>query len=643
MFTDLVGFTRLGQRDEGEALRLRKEHQSLLRPVFAAHGGREVKSLGDGFLVEFPSAVSSVRCAVEIQEMLARRNAASGDSEPIHLRIGIHVGDVVEEDGDILGDAVNVASRIEPLAPPGGVCISGAVYEQVRNKLDRPIEKLGTHSLKNVEFPVDIYRVTISGVATPSSRADASAAPNLRLAVLPFANLSPDAADEFFADGLTDELIYRASQIPMLRVISRTSVRQYKDTSKPIREVGRELGVVVALEGSIRKSGNRVRVAAQLIDTRSEEHLWASRYDRPFDDIFAIQDDIAEQVASSISLHMSGGRMVARPTSPTPSSDTENLEAYSAFLHGQKLFGEKGSIANIHDALELFEKAVRLDPRFARARVGVAECISWLGTEGDIPWVEAFQRARNETAKALELNDGLGEAHSTLAGLMIGADQMGVAEREARRAIELNPSLSDPYRWLAQIEAGNGRIEASVKLLESAFQVNPLDVNVMAFLGRLYFYAGREDEALAFWQRTKPIVAYRTNQHLTEYFLSRGRLDEAETTVRELERIRPGVAATLGHRGMLSARRGDVAAARKALEELSAKGHAGGMSVFYEGFVHLALGEEDAFFDCLNKALDLHQLPLLELLYSPMFREIRDDPRFRDLLRRQYEQVDHSA
>jgi len=637
MFTDMVGFTKLAQRDEEEALRLRKEHQSLLRPLFAAHGGREVKTLGDGFLVEFSSAVESVRCAVEIQGAMARRDSLPSSKERIVLRVGIHVGDVVEEGDDIVGDAVNVASRIEPLAEPGGICVSGSVYDQVRNKLRLPLEKLGSRTLKNVEFPIDIYRVVLSGGATRPSPPTPETDSRHRLAVLPFANLSPDANDDFFADGLTDELITQTSKVPSLRVIARTSVLRYKGSSKSIREVGQDLGVGVALEGSVRKSGNRVRITAQLVDTRSEEHLWSSRYDRPFDDIFAIQDDIAGQIATSISLHVSGGRPVA-PTSFVPGApDTQDMEAYTNFLHGRKLLGEKGSEETIRRALSLFEAAVRRDPRFVRARVGIAESTLWLGGEGALPYRESVRRSREELMKALEQNDALPEAHSVLAGLLLGEDEFRGAESEAHRAMELNPSLSDPYRWLAQIAAGDGKMDETIRLLEAARRFDPLDVNVLAFLGRAYLYAGRETDALAHWERTKALIPFRTNAHLTEYNLGLPDYAQAKETLREMERLRPDSAWTETYRGFLSARLGDTEGARRAIDRLERRAQAGELTVFFAGFVHFALGDMDAFVACMEQAFQLHSLPLMELMYSRLYAPARNDPRILDLLRRQSE------
>jgi adenylate cyclase len=633
MFTDLVGFTKLAQRDEEGALQLRAEHQALVRPFFAAHGGREVKSLGDGFLVEFPSAVESVRSAVAIQEAVGRRNATSASKERIILRIGIHVGDVIGEGDDILGDAVNVASRIEPLAEPGGICVSGSVYDQVRNKLQFPLEKVGARELKNVEFPVELYRVALSGTGPRTAEVDPSS--SLRLAVLPFASMSPDANDDYFADGLTDELITQTSRIPNLRVISRTSVLRYKGSPKSLRDVAQELGAKLALEGSVRKAGNQVRISVKLVDTSSEEPLWSSRYDRPLDDIFAIQDDISGQVAASISEHVSRRRGGTTATFVPGAPDTQNMEAYASFLHGRKLLNEKRSEQAIGQALAFFEAAVRRDPHFARARVGVAESLLWLGGEGAVPYVDSIRRAREELATALQLNNALAEAHSVLAGLLLGEDEFREAETAARRAMELNPSLSDPYRWLAQLAAGAGHIDESVRLLEAAHQLDPVDVNVVAFLGRAYLYSGREADALAHWKRTESLIPFRTNVYFAEYYLSRGDLARAEAALHEMERIRPDNVWTELFRGFLAARQGNPEAARRVIERLERRAENGELTVFFSGFIYYALGDMDAMVACMEKAFQMHSLPLMELMYSRLYEGARSDPRILDLLRRQ--------
>ncbi len=637
MFTDLVGFTRLGQDDEEAALRLRREHQALLRPIFGTYAGREVKSLGDGFLVEFPSAVESVRCAVEIQRAMGERNARAGPEDRMLLRIGIHLGDIVEEEGgDLVGDAVNVASRIEPLADPGGICLSAPVHDQVRNKLPYVFERLGPRTLKNVREAVEVYRI-----ADPSTRVVAPPKPeaattHFRLAVLPLANLSAEANDDFFADGLTDELISRTAQLDRVRVIARTSVQRYKGSPKTIREVGQELDVGAALEGSVRKAGDQLRIAVQLIDVRSESNIWSMRYDRPLGDIFAIQDDIAGHVARAVATHLTGSAPpgpVARPDSAPP--DTADLEAYAVFLHGRQLFAERGSVESIRAANSLFEDAVRRDPLFARARVGVAESLLWLATEGQVPFREAESRAHRELQTALARNDRIAEAHSTLAALYLGTDRLDDCEREARRAMELNPSLADPYRWLAQLAAGDGDIDEAVRLLDAARQLDPTDVNILAFYGRALAYSGREADALAFWESTMSRVRFRTNANLAEYFLGKGDLPHAEESVREMEQIRPDSPWTLVYRGLVAARSGETDVARRNLERLHERAKRGEMLVFFIGFLQYGLGDQDGFVAAMDQALRLGVLPLLELTYSPLYAAARADPRVQDILERQ--------
>jgi adenylate cyclase len=634
MFTDMVGYTALGQRDEALSIELADEQSRLIRPILARQGGREVKTIGDAFLVEFPSALNAVTCAVEIQRALKRSNESAPPDRRLTIRVGIHLGDVVHRGDDVFGDAVNVASRIEPLAPPGGVCVSSQVYQSVVNKVDIQFDSLGTPELKNVSVPIEVYQVSGLGEARPRP-AQKGAASMGRLAVLPFDSFSPDPSDEYFADGMTEELIDRIAQLKELRVISRTSVMGYKKKEMKATEIGKELGVGMLVEGSVRKTGNRIRITVQLIDAGTEEHIWSERYDRELDDVFAVQTDIANRVTEMIQ-----GRtkqtVHGPPTALRGQPETGDMKAYTAFLQGRKLLWDKASEDSVKQGLALFEEAVRLDPNFARARVGVAEALLWLGTEGAAPFDDSERRAREELGKALELNPSLAEAHSALAALHLGADDIRGSEREAKRAIELNPSLSDPYRWLAQIESGNGRIGEAVRLLETAQEVNPVDINVLAFLGRAYVYAGRDSDALAHWERTMPLVPYRTNAHMSEYYLGIGDLGRAEEKVSELERLRPNSAWTVMYRGYLSAMKGDREGARRALERLEARGRSGEMTVFFEGFVHYALGEEDAFVACMEEAFRRHNLPLLELMYSRLFEKAKDDPRIADLLRRQF-------
>ncbi|MCI4351058.1 MAG: adenylate/guanylate cyclase domain-containing protein [Thermoplasmata archaeon] len=307
MFTDIVGFTAVTQRDEAAAVRLLEEHRSLLRPLFAAHGGRSVKTIGDGFLVEFPSALESVMCAQRIQSELRQRNSWVDAPERIVLRVGIHVGDIIDQGDDLVGDAINVASRIEPLAEPGGICITGQVLDQIGNKLAIEWEKLEAPRLKNVESSINVYRLEGPASATTSPTPPPDRVSFVRMAVLPFTSMSTDPADEFFADGLTEDLITHLSRGTALRVVARTSVMPYKGLRKGIREIGRELEVGSILEGSVRHFAQTIRIAVRLIDAGTEEHLWEGRFDRELTDVLAVQDEIAQCVSKVLQ-----GKLVTR-------------------------------------------------------------------------------------------------------------------------------------------------------------------------------------------------------------------------------------------------------------------------------------------------------------------------------------------
>lgn len=364
MFTDIVGYTRSTQANEALTLELLEEHRKLVRPFFPPHGGTEIKTIGDAFLVEFRSALEAVLCAVDIQRKLAGRNSGVQEQRQVQLRIGIHVGDVVHGAGDVYGDAVNIASRIEPLAEPGGICISQQVYDNIRNKTELGFKAMGPVRLKNVEFPLGVYKVVLPGSESGMNKVQA---PRERLAVLPFVNISPDPNDEYFADGLTEELITRLSGVDGLKVIARTSVMNYKKKDMKVSEIGNELNVGSIVEGSVRKAGNKIRVTVQLIDAKTEEHLWASNYDKDLDDVFAIQSDIASRVASSVS---SGAFFEVQ------GSDTKSIEAYTSFIKAVQNY-HAASEGNLRQAKVMFEEAIALDPHFARAYAGLSQ--TWAG------------------------------------------------------------------------------------------------------------------------------------------------------------------------------------------------------------------------------------------------------------------------
>src|SRR5437016_6052880 len=317
MFTDMVGYTALGQKNESLSLTLAEEQRTLLRPIFKRHAGREVKSMGDAFLVEFPSALEAVRCAYDIQRATREFNITLPEEQRVHIRVGVHVGDVVESQGDISGDAVNVASRMQSMADDGGICVTRQVYDQVQNKFELPLKSLGKRSLKNVRAPMEVYKMVLPWEDQQVAMAQMDAK---TVAVLPFANMSPDPNDSYFADGITEEIISTLSGVSGLSVISRTSIMGYKGTTKRVKEIGGELEAGSVLEGSFRKAGNRIRVTAQLIDVRDDRHVWAHSYDRNLDDVFGVQTDIAKQVSDALRVKILTpeiNRIDRRPTEST--------------------------------------------------------------------------------------------------------------------------------------------------------------------------------------------------------------------------------------------------------------------------------------------------------------------------------------
>lgn len=621
MFTDIVGYTTLTQNNETLALKLLERHRDLIRPALSRYGGREVKTIGDAFLVEFGSALQATECAFEIQKILHEYNESASDK--ISLKIGIHVGDVIHTQGDVYGDAVNIASRIEPLAKGGGVCISGQVYDQVRNKILYQTTKLETGPLKNISLPTDVYRLDL-----PWERGDVPdniALPSNRIAVLPFVNISPDPNDEFFADGLTEELITNLSLVKGLKIIARTSVMNYKKKEKNISVIGKELGVGTVVEGSVRKAANRIRVTVQVIDANTEEHLWASNYDRGLDDIFAVQSDIASRVSEAIPSNISK----LKPAQAL--SKTEDVRAYMYFLQGKHIVHSTQE-EPLRQSLRFFYKALEADPSFARAYAGVAEAYIALGNWNFITWEESIGSARVAVRSALAIDEGLAEAHALLSSIAMMSDDVHTSAAEASKAVELNPNLAQAYAMLGQCAAIRGGADEFVKQLETAYQLDPLSPDIIRPLGRALFYAGKNAEALEHWNRTLHIDPYSAYRGLSDYYMSTGDYARAEAAVQELEKIQPTGEITLLNKGYLAALRGNRSIAEEIIRSLNENYPQGSAISGSIGMIYYALGDLDRFFELMFLALDNHTLSGSTLLLSPLFATARKDPRFRKLI-----------
>ncbi|HTP53981.1 MAG TPA: adenylate/guanylate cyclase domain-containing protein [Thermoplasmata archaeon] len=626
MFTDIVGYSARVQADEKGALADLARHNDLLRPIFERFGGREIKTVGDAFLVEFPSALDAVHGAQQIQIALGDYNRSVESPRRIQIRIGIHVGDVVESNDDVLGDAVNIASRIQSLAEPGGICLTQQVVDQVQNKIEAPLVSLGPTALKNIRLPVAVYRLVPPRVGAGEPTLDGRSGGH-HLAVLPLANISPDPSDGYFADGLTEELIAVLSHVRGLNVIARTSVAPYKTAPKSIAQVGSELGVDTVLEGSVRKAGNRIRITLQLIDVATQGHVWANSYNREVDDVFAVQTDIAERTAEVLRLQLAPSELSEARRRPTA-----NPAAYDLYLRGlvaARLSHGKG----IDEALAAFEKATQLDPTFAEAYAAWANL--YVGAAGDFfPFRSIMPRARDLAGKALALDADSSDAHSALANIALQFDHdWNAAEAEFRRALEINPSNVPALRFYGLLLECLGRFDEAMELYRRALRLDPGGESEGA-LSWIELEAGRVDEAIA---RAEHIHqdhpdALRQHLHLGMFYVQAGRRAEA---ARE-------AATPLGNaddderfdHALLNALVGRPEAARQVASAVE-RGEAGSYtSAAHLAMLYASLGEREKALDLLEKD-DREGDQVLWLFFrGPFFDSIRDDPRFVALLRK---------
>jgi len=627
MFTDMVGFTKAAQTDEAGALKRLREQEKLVRPLFKTHQGREVKSTGDGFLVEFDSALRAVQCAIEIHEHLHERNAQPG-STPIQLRIGVHLGDVEARGSDIFGDSVNLAARIEPLAEPGGICISESVFGQVRNKIPNRLEKLEPTVLKNVRFPMEIYRVVLPWVGT-EPEVGGPAPP--RLAVLPLTNISPDPKDEYFADGLTEELISVLSQIRGLRVIARTSVNQYKGSAKSIAQVGSELGVSSVLEGSVRKVENQLRISFQLIDVRTQEHRWAMTYDRKLENVFAIQADVAERTAEALKVELLKSEREAIQEKPT-----SNLAAYESYLRGIQAFRLMEGIGDEETdrrAVKYFEQAIREDPDFSLAYSYLANhLIATMGVTRSGKVV--FPRVRELVAKALDLNPNSADAHTAQGNLAMQADLDWVcAEAEFCQAIALNPSSSTSHFWYGYLLAVLQRYEEAKEQYLTAIGLDPLWLLPKIDLAWSYYCSGDVGAALATYDKLVESQPENRNLRYTRagiYALT-GRIDDALQAVEPLKDT-ADLPSRLAYSG-IRALAGKPEEARRLMSEWQEGKVPEYLPLLVPATFYALAGDKEKAFEFIERDYRDGDRTLWNGYQSEFFDSLRDDPRWIAILR----------
>ncbi|WP_028748340.1 adenylate/guanylate cyclase domain-containing protein [Rhizobium mesoamericanum] len=504
---DVVGYSRLASEDEDRTLaRLRALRSDLIDPTIAVHNGRIIKRTGDGALVEFRSVVDAVRCAIEVQNGMVERNAGVQQDRRIEFRIGIHLGDVVEEsDGDLMGDGVNIASRLEGIAAPGAICLSEDAYRQVKARLDLSVSDLGNTHLKNIAEPIRIYSLQVGAAAQAKPAVTAGAAarpptalpPELSIAVLPFVNMSGDAEQEYFADGISEDIITALSKLSQLFVIARNSSFTFKGRNVNVQEVGHSLNVRYVLEGSVRKSGNKVRITAQLIDAITGGHQWAERFDRDLSDIFAVQDDVTQQIVGALELKLAVGDQQRLAT-----EQTQNLEAYDCFLRGREQMWRLTREQNIQGR-QLLQRAIDLDPKFAPAYafLAVSHGLAYVNQWSESP-SKSLEQASWSATQAVALDDRYPYAHWALGVISLYLRRIDVAIREAERAIALAPNLVEGHETLGNALHYAGRPAEALICFERAMALNPYYPDIfLHFHAQAMFQLGRYEEAVVILKR----------------------------------------------------------------------------------------------------------------------------------------------
>jgi TolB-like protein/cytochrome c-type biogenesis protein CcmH/NrfG len=628
-FSDLVGWSSLTAEDEDRAIALMRRFQAAVRAVVAEDRGRIVKFIGDAALVESPSAEAAVMAADEVRGLMR-----AGES----IRTGIHLGDVaVGPDGDLYGDGVNTAQRIQTVAQPGQIVVSGDVWRQLRNRSTFRFEPLGERELKGVEA-LELYLVAEVADPRPPVARDRPAAPELvaaaapterSIAVLPFMNLSSDPENEYFSDGITEEILNALVKVSDLKVASRTSSFAFKGHQGDVQEIAEKLKVATVLEGSVRKAGNRVRITSQLIGAADGYHLWSETYDRQLEDIFAIQDDIAQAIVTALkaTLAVDEGEKLVIPA-------TDNLEAYTLYLKGRFHYN-KDTGPDLRKSLELYKQALQKSPNYAKAWAGIAD--SWMHLADDyVPPEEGYTAAKKAAEKALEAEPELAEAH-TARGKVLGWYDWDFAAGELalRRAVAANPNYAEAHWALGTLLSTTGHMKEALKEIRTAQLLDPLSPVTSYWIARFLLYGRRTEDAIEEGRRAlnlDPDFAYGW-AILGRAQLLQGNDEEAVDSLRRGAEIGGsnsfqaflayGLAAT-GHKEE----------AREILERIAPAGGADYVRSELLAAVYGALGDPEEAFRLLERAYDERSAGLIYLHLDPFFDSLREDPRMTEMVQR---------
>jgi adenylate cyclase len=672
MFTDMVGYSALSQRDDKLAQELLEEHRQLLREIFPRFNGTEIKTIGDAFLIEFNSALEAAQCAIEIQRTLAKRNHDVASDRRIELKIGIHIGDVVHRGGDVYGDGVNIASRIEQLAGAGGICVSMDVERQIRNSLEARFEKLAPTELKNISVAMDLFRIVLpwerqtsdvrgqksevsERVAAPTRRfaligglvllliigvgwwwttqprstrtSPARAGRITSLAVLPFKNYSGEANQEYFADGMTDLLTTELSGIAALTVKSHQSALKFKGSTKSMPEIGQELHADAIVEGSVLREGSQVTINVQVIEAPTDRHLWAKRFEGDVTNIFKMRNEVVEAIAHEIQVTIS-----PEQSSRLSSARAVNPAALQEYLLGRQSWNRMTE-KSLAEALEHFNRAKEIDPDFALAWAGVADAYGSLA-DANIAPTEARVKGKAAAQRAVELDDSLAEAHAALAGVNCAVEfQWAESEREFQRAIQLKPNYAAAHWQYGWLLVAVGRLDEALKEMQRAVELDPLSPAMTLDLNVPYTLKKDYDKAIA---QCRKALELDPSFYLPHFVLGWIEIKRGTNYSKAIEEYRlaqtmetqPIITAFLGY---AYARNGQKDKALEILDELNRLAGRRFVSPYCQALVYLGLGENNQAIDWLEKAYEGRSPWLAWLKVEPMFDPLRSDPRFQAL------------
>ena len=629
LFADMTGYTALMQENEQLARLKRKRLKEVLESTIGEFNGKILQNYGDGSLSIFSSAIDSVHCAIHIQQQLLQ--------EPkVELRIGIHTGDVIIEDEAIYGDGVNLASRIESLAVSGGIFISEKVYDEIKNQQDISASEMGYFELKNVKQPVRVFAIANKGIVVPARdevKGKTKVSRN-RLAVLPFVNMSADPENEYFSDGITEELLNALTRVEGLQVTSRTSAFAFKGTKVDVRDIGIQLSVDKVIEGSVRKAGNRVRITAQLICVADGYHIWSETYDRDLTDIFEVQDEISSIIANKLRENLTSKQkeehLVKAPT--------RNITAYTYYLKGLH-FRNKLTPADWHKAIECFEQAITIEPAYAQAYAMSAAVYSYLGATGQILPDKAFEIVHRYADKALQLDSTVAESHIAKARAYLLYEWKWQDAFEAlQRAIRLNPGAIEAYELLGYCYVVMGQKEEAVRLLEQAEQMDPLSPVIIQSLCHMYNFAERFDEAI---READKLLELNPQMRISIEMKAwstgmKGNWEEAVKLFEEVHRLTNHPLKGLMGLGFAYAKVGRTEKALEIIGKLEQRQaeEPGSVVDMDLAAVWYGLGNMDKTFYYINQCVDKRMGPINFFMESPSFKGIKNDPRYEEFKKR---------